>query len=179
MSTVLNETTAMTRHACIGCGAFFPDIDGPVHEYMESSPGCWQAFGQVLEREYSDPALMPVHRLSVDAYAVQHPGGASRQAIQSVGVHLARLCLFLEAGLVPAEANEAMRRIGQRKSAMHLLTRPSSLGTVTVADVLAARDAESHRAAVQRWASSAWQAWAEHHATVRRWAAAGRPGDGA
>ena len=161
-------------HACVGCGARFPPCDGPVPAYMESSPGCWQAFGQVLEREYGNPELMPVHRLSVDAYAVQHPGGESRQAIQSVGVHLARLCLFLEGHLAPAEANDAMLRIARRKSDMHRLARPAWLGTVTVADVLVAREAESHRAAVQRWAASAWQAWSAHHDTVRRWATPGR-----
>lgn len=86
-------------HACPGCGARFPAFDGPVHEYMESSAGCWRAFGEVLAREYGNPKLLAIHRLSIDAYAVQHPGGASRQAVQSVGVHLARLCLFLERGL--------------------------------------------------------------------------------
>ena len=41
---------------CIGCGGLVPDTTGPTHEYMESSPGCWQAYGDVLGREYSDPA---------------------------------------------------------------------------------------------------------------------------
>jgi pimeloyl-ACP methyl ester carboxylesterase len=29
--------------ACPGCGALVPDIDGPVHTYVPSSPGCWKA----------------------------------------------------------------------------------------------------------------------------------------
>ncbi|MDZ7628938.1 MAG: DUF5946 family protein [Parvularculaceae bacterium] len=45
-----------------------------------------------------------MHRLSVDAYAVQHPGGASRQAIQSVGLHLARLYIQLEHPHTPKES---------------------------------------------------------------------------
>jgi hypothetical protein len=137
---------------------------------MESSPGCWRAFGQVLAREYSDPALLAVHRLSVDSYAVQHPGGDSRQAIQSVGVHLARLCLFLERGLSPEQANEAMLRIARTKSSMFKLVRPRSLGTITVADVLAAGGPEQHVEAVMAWAGSAWDAWSVHHETVRLWA---------
>ena len=32
---------------------------------MESSPACWAAYGEVLAREYSDPAYFQVHRLSV------------------------------------------------------------------------------------------------------------------
>jgi hypothetical protein len=139
---------------------------------MESSPGCWHAFGQVLAREYGNARLFAVHRLSVDSYAVQHPGGESRQAIQSVGVHLVRLCLFLEHGLSPEAANDAMLRVGKTKAGMFKLARPESLGEVTVADVFGARDDDAHEAQVRRWAASAWQAWAVHHDTVRSWAKA-------
>lgn len=157
------------RLSCPGCGAWFIAVDGPVHPYMESSPACWQAFGEVLAREYGDPALFATHRLSVDAYAVQHPGGESRQAIQSVGVHLSRLCLFLEHGLAPEAANAAMLRVGKIKDTIHKLARPPHLGTVTVADVVATKSAEEHAITVRKWASSAWGAWSEHHNTVRRW----------
>ncbi|MFC1547249.1 hypothetical protein ACFL5M_01855 [Candidatus Neomarinimicrobiota bacterium] len=37
----------------ISCGAMVPDIEGPLYEYMTSSPGCWAVFGEVLAREYS------------------------------------------------------------------------------------------------------------------------------
>ena len=70
---------------CLSCGGVFPDIDGPVHRYMKSSPGCWAVYGEVLAREYEDPYFFEVHRLTVDAYAVQHPGSTDRQSIQSVG----------------------------------------------------------------------------------------------
>ena len=158
--------------ACPGCGARFEPCEGPVHEYMESSPGCWRAFGEVLAREYGNPLLAPVHRMSVDTYAVQHPGGDSRQAIQSVGVHLTRLYLLLERGLPPEQANDAMLAIGQAKSRMVKLARPARLGEITVLDVLAARGADAHIAIVKRWARSAWEAWAPHHDIVRSWASA-------
>lgn len=155
---------------CPGCGAEFAAFDGPVHEYMESSPGCWRAFGEVLAREYGDRDLFAVHRLTVDAYAVQHPGGDSRQAIQSVGVHLVRLCLFLEQGLNPEDANAAMLRVGETKASMFKLPRPQSLGPVTVADVLATDSKEAHARVVRQWATSAWQAWEASHEVIRRWA---------
>lgn len=157
---------------CPGCGARFASFDGPVHEYMESSPACWHAFGEVLAREYCDPDLFAVHRLTVDAYAVQHPGGESRQAVQSVGVHLVRLCLFLEQGLSPDEANSAMLRVGRTKALMVKLPRPMTLGALTVADVLATDSKEAHARAVPEWARSAWQAWEASHELVRRWARA-------
>ncbi|HED04410.1 MAG TPA: hypothetical protein ENI60_06555, partial [Candidatus Fraserbacteria bacterium] len=105
----------MNTVECVGCGGQFPEIDGPVHRYMESSPGCWAAFGEVLAREYSDPIYFGVHRLTVDAYAVQHPGSPSRQSIRSVGVHLIRLCLFLEHGLSAENANDAMLKAAKLK----------------------------------------------------------------
>ena len=95
---------------CGGCGSALPAISGPTHEYMSSSPACWGAFNTVLAREYADPELMKVHRLTVDAWAAQHPGDGSRRAIQSVGLHLARLMIQLETGLSGERANAAMLR---------------------------------------------------------------------
>ena len=159
-----------TDTICPGCGVKLPTVDGPVHRYMHSSPACWRAFGQVLAREYSSADYSDVHRLSVDAYAVQHPGDNSRQAIQSVGVHLVRLCLFLERGLAPREANDAMLRAARRKAGYTWLERPATLGSVTVVDVVAAQSVEQHRTAVHAWARSAWDAWSIHHELVRKWA---------
>jgi hypothetical protein len=159
--------------ACPSCKGLFPAIDGPVHAYMSSSPGCWAAYGEVLALEYSDRALGEVHRLSVDTYAVQHPGDRSRQAIQSVGLHLVRLCLLLERGLSPHDANDAMVEAARHKDQFTWLERPASLGRITVADVRAAMDPESHAATVRAWANDAWQAWGPHHSLVREWARCG------
>lgn len=64
---------------CIGCGALVPQVDGPTHRYMGSSPGCWHVYGEVLSREYSDRSFGALHRLTVDSYAVQHPGAHPRK----------------------------------------------------------------------------------------------------
>lgn len=159
---------AMAR--CPGCAACFPDTPGPTHPYMESSPGCWAAFGDVLAREYSDPVYFDIHRLSVDAYAVQHAGRPSRQSIQSVGVHLVRLHLFLEQGLAPEKANAAMLAAAKEKHSYVWLDPPQSLGAITVVDVARTQSVIDHKRAVREWATSAWQAWSSHHDTVRSWA---------
>jgi hypothetical protein len=153
---------------CPGCGGSFPDIDGPTHRYMESSPGCWAAYGEVLAREYSDPAYMAVHRLSVDTYAIQHPGRPSRQSIQSVGLHLSRLCLFIEGGLAAERANDAMLAAARFKQSMVWLEPPASFGDITVARVVTATTVDAHVAAVSDWARAAWQAWAPHHSVIQR-----------
>ncbi len=159
----------MNKSSCFSCGGLYPNIEGPVHRYMSSSPGCWSIYGEVLAREYSDRAYFEVHRLTVDAYAVQHPGSKDRQSIHSVGVHLARLCLFLEHGLSPDKANEAMLEIGKNKQSFFYLNPPKSLGSITASDVYAVDSVEKHRAMVREWAQCAWDAWEIHHATIRKW----------
>lgn len=156
---------------CPGCGGEFIPRIGPVHRYMTSTPACWAAFGEVLAAEYADPQLMPVHRLSVDTFAVQHPGGGSRQAIQSVGLHLSRLHMQLETKLTATEANAFMLRAGQRKAELPLLDPPASF-QITVGQVAPLAGTVAHEAAVRRWAKSAWDDWAHIHDFVRRWAAA-------
>jgi hypothetical protein len=152
------------------CKADFPEVEGPTHAHMESTPGCWAAYGRVLAREYGDRRFYEVHRLTVDAYAVQHPGRPSRQSIQSVGVHLVRLCLFQERGLTAEAANAAMLSAARHKARYRWLEPPAFLGTLTVADLERAPDIEAHTAAVRGWASQMWQVWAPHHPAVRSWA---------
>ena len=136
---------------------------------MASSPGCWAVYGQVLAREYGDASYRDVRRLSVDAYAVQHPGGRDRQSIQSVGLHLVRLCLLLEQGLHPDKANTVMSRTARSKEELVWLAPPASLGAFTAADVAVAGTTMEHKAAVRAWARAAWDAWAPHHEQVRSW----------
>jgi hypothetical protein len=159
----------MKLEPCIGCGGLFPEMEGPTHRYMESSPGCWAAYGEVLAREYSDPSYAQTNRLTVDAYAVQHPGRPSPQSIQSVALHLIRLCLLLERGVEMSLANEAMLRATEMKSKFVWLTPPPSRGVITVADVHRAGNAQEHVDLVREWARSAWTAWSSHHATIHEW----------
>lgn len=160
----------MILETCPWCRASLPAVEGPTHEYMESTPSCWAAFGRVLAREYSAPRLFAVHRLTVDSYAVQHPGRPSRQSIQSVGVHLVRLQLFLEQDLDPAKANDAMLEAAKQKSTYHWLEPPASLGRLTAATVDAAVDAAEHIRLVRQWAEQMWQVWSPHHEVIRKWA---------
>lgn len=159
----------MNTSECISCGGLYPDMDGPVHRYMSSSPGCWSVYGEVLAREYSNPTYFEVHRLTVDAYAVQHPGSTDRQSIQSVGLHLIRLCLFLERGLTAENASNAMLKAGKDKHSFIFLEPPQSFGSITAADIYKAKSATEHKGIVRKWAQTAWEAWSIHHDTIREW----------
>jgi hypothetical protein len=154
---------------CTGCGAVLPREDGPTHRYLESSPACWRLYGEVLAREYSDARYHAIHRLTVDAYAVQHPGSESPQSTQSVALHLISLYLVLERGWSPDGATRALQRAAKRKKELWWLEPPVNRGAVTVADVHATSTPTDHVAEVHHWSRAAWRAWAAHHATVRVW----------
>jgi len=153
---------------CPGCGAVFPEVAGPTHGYIESSAACWNAYGQILARQYTVPAWMELNRLTVDTYAVQHPGQLCRQSTQSVGAHLTALYAVLELGYSPKAATRLLRRAVEVIEFSYLPT-PKSVGSVTVGDLLPVGTLVEHREQVTAWATSAWEAWQEHHAQVRAW----------
>ena len=164
---MLSETTEFVP--CIGCGGLVPAVDGPTHRYMESSPGCWASMARSCPGVFGSGLCHTASPNGRSAFAVQHPGRPSPQSIQSVGVHLVRLCLILERGFSDAAAGDAMPTIARRKSEFRWLTPPASMGPVTAIDVWNAKSAKEHLEAVSAWAQSAWQAWVLHHEQVRRW----------
>lgn len=156
--------------SCIGCGAAVPSAGGPAHAYIGASPGCWARYGEVLTKEYSDYRFAPVHRLTVDTYAVQHPGKPERRAIQSVAVHLIGLHVTLERGFDNERTVRIIKNAADRSSAFFWLEPPASVGTMTILDVLrAGDDGAEHRRLVTEWARCTWAAWAQHHAQVHQW----------
>jgi len=112
-----------------------------------SSPACWAAYGEVSSRAYLDPQRLEVLQVQIDAYAVQHPGGHERRAAQSVGIHLMTLCLVFERGADPREGPR-LHRLMVERPVFHWLEPPRTRGTVTVLDVLATSNGDSHIAKV-------------------------------
>jgi hypothetical protein len=133
------------------------------------SPACWAVYGQVLAREYSDMAFAPAHRLTVDSYAVQHPGRPSPQSIQSVGLHLVSLCLVLERAVPVQQATELLQKFALSKEHLTWLDLPATRGKITVAHVQAAKDAAEHVKWIWDWAAAAWSAWSQHHQIIYDW----------
>ena len=157
--------------ACPGCHVMLPAIDGPTHAYMESSPACFAHFTAILAHEYSDERLLQTHRLTVDTFAVQHPGRAgSRPQIQSVGLHLARLCMQLDRPLPPKETNDVMLGLSRHKHTLELLELPRSFA-ITAANVSPYAGTSDHGARVIAWATATWHDWSKYHDYIREWIA--------
>lgn len=151
---------------CAGCGLKTEKIDGPTHNYLGASAGCWARFGEVLAREYENYQYMAVHNLTVDAYALQHPGAENPQTIGSANVHLASLYSYFMFDTPPGELARVKQQLTQQKDNFVWLAPPQGLTAVTVADVLAATDATEHRERVQVWARYLFDGWKQHHATA-------------
>ena len=169
LGTVARVMDDSTRtDACPGCRVRLPVLDGSTHPYMTGSPACWARYGELLSAQYGDPQRMAFHQLVVDAYAVQHPGGDDPRAIQSVGIHLMTLCMFLERGTDPSLGTRLHRRMVERP-VFHRLEPPPSRGQITLLDVPLDAGPKAARDAAYDWASDVWTAWAAHHSIVRDW----------
>lgn len=157
---------------CEGCGLILPYFEGPTHEYMISSPACWKMYGEVLAREYQDKKYFEIHRLTVDAYALQHPGNQDRRAIQSVNIHLASLYLIFCQNYSSEQATKFLAEgVKNHKSDFEYLERPLDLGSLTILDVWKTKNVEQHVHAVKNWARSVFDAWEQHHDFIKRFLA--------
>jgi hypothetical protein len=165
-----NDTTS-----CIGCGATVPDVDYPAwrpEKYpAATSSGCYKIYYEEIPvREYSDWKYPPIHRLTVDAYAAQHPGQETPQTIQSVIVHLTSINVVLAKDVPPETATEMMQHlIDTHADEFSWLDPPANRGDITVVDVAQARDLDEHTALVTEWTHSVWEAWDNHHSTLEQW----------
>lgn len=153
---------------CPGCGIKVENNSPTPHPYIGANTGCWEKYGIVLAREYSNPAFFKAHRYTVDAYALQHPGNMDRKAIQSVNVHLASLTLIFEYNLDLDEATKTLGRIIQKhKQAFLFLEPPTHEYKITVLDLIETQDPKAHFERAKEWARSTWKAWRGNVNTIR------------
>ncbi len=155
--------------ACPGCKAQVPNKEGLTHKYIGTCPGCWEIFLSVSVKEFENfKELNDIHRLTVDTYAVQHPGVPGRLSIQSVTVHLLSLYSVLERGLPYKQAVVAIRKASRHSSKFKWLTPPSKNGSLTILDVNQAKNFEDHKKLVRDWAQDVWQSWRAHHDVIKK-----------
>jgi hypothetical protein len=159
---------AVNSAECFACGATLPDIAGPVHAYMLSSPGCWNQYCSLLvwKNSLGGARGVTIAQELVDAYAIQHATNPDRRNCQSVAVHLMSLCAGLERGISGVRRRTLIGGWSRREYA-ELLPRPDVF-LVTVRDVADA-NAALRAEVVDEWAASAWHAWVQQHDQVRKW----------
>ena len=143
--------------ACAGCGAVLPG----------GTAGCQALADERLVREFADLGRARFHRLATDCYCLQHPDRYCRSA-KSLAAHLAGLCWALEYGGHPS-GYTALNRFLDGTPALTKPEIPAARGTVTLADVVGAADAEAYARAVDAWARSIWAAYGPLRPVARTW----------
>ena len=132
--------------------------------------GCHAAYEAVLARDYSDALYFRAHRTLVDCYCLQHPDRYCASA-KSLAAHLIGLAFAVERGGTVAVAPERLRKWLDGDPGLKKPELPAARGDLTLAEVLAAPDAQAHTEAVARWARAVWTAYAPLHGVAREWLA--------
>ena len=145
--------------SCPECGA---DVRG-------GRAGCQQLFDEVLAREFGDYRYAREHRLTVDAYSLQHPDEYMRSA-KSYAAHLTGAYVAIEHRAV-AEANRAIHLwlSGSRSLQRPDQPAPGQRGRLTIVHVHVATDPDDHVRRVREWAESAWAAWRDYRDIAKQW----------
>ena len=179
--------SASTLAPCPGCGALFPpDPGGAVHPYIGASAGCWALYTPMSAGHVPDPALVARSRVAadappppaapddaaallVDAYAAQHHGVPSPQAVQSVAVHLLALHGVLQRGQPAARAMWVRQRAVRTRGVFAWLAPPPALTAVSIRHLFAGGGVTRPLAPAAYVAAvhAAWQA--AHGATIAGW----------
>ncbi|MGD0879160.1 MAG: DUF5946 family protein [Anaerolineales bacterium] len=153
---------------CYGCSALVKNIPGEPHKYIGATSGCWEIYGEILAKEYGEYGYPePTHRLTVDTYAIQHPGKPKPQSIQSVNVHLMSLYLVLEKGQSGPEATKSIGEIIKHANNFVWLDPPTPNGQMTVLEIVVAQDLLEHQRLVELWARDVWKAWSSYHHQIQ------------
>jgi hypothetical protein len=164
-----------TLELCPGCLAPLAPSDGPTHRYLGASAACWALFSAL--QSGGEPPLAPAlaNALLVDAYAAQHPGTPSPQAIQSVAVHLITLHGVFARGVGIERAlwvrREALHeRRGARQGRFTWLEPPDFTGSLTIATLVQAPTPAARTALVTAYVEGVYRLWfAAHGATLDGW----------
>ena len=142
---------------CEDCGAVV----------SEGKIGCRRMFEEVIAREFSDYRYGRVHRLTVDAYCLQHPEPYMRSG-KSFVAHLTGLCAALESEDAPDINRTVQKWLSGNPSNNKPTQLPQHRGELTIMYIHGAADAEEHTRRVREWAQSVWDAWGEHHELARQ-----------
>ena len=152
--------TSGNKHAsdntCEDCGA----------EVARGKAGCLQIFEEILAREFSDYRYGKIHRLTVDAYSLQHPEAYMRSG-KSFAAHLTGMCAALEYEDTPALNRAVQKWLSGNPKIDKPAHPPDQRGNLTITYIHSAADADEHTQRVREWARDVWSAWSEHHDLAR------------
>ncbi len=133
----------------------------------EGKVGCRKLFEEILAKEFSDYRYGKIHRLTVDAYSLQHPDAYMRSS-KSFAAHLTGIYAALESEDA-LTVNQTMQRwLSGNPKINKPIRLPEERGNLTINHMRSAVDANEHGKRVREWARDVWNAWSEHHALAKQ-----------
>ena len=153
-----NSENKNTRvNICADCGA----------TVAEGKIGCLKLFEEILAREFSDYCYGKIHRLTVDAYSLQHPGTYMRSG-KSFAAHLTGIYAALES----EDASTVNQKMQKWLSTNPKIDKPAELpeqrGKLTITFIHDAVNVDEHVERVREWALEVWSLWSEYHALAKQ-----------
>ncbi len=146
------------------CGYSAQPVTTDPHRYIPATAACWACFNEVLARDYADRLLFDAaHRITVDAYAAQHPRD---HPSKSLTAHLVGLYAVFELGLSHAMAGARLKDFVEQSGEFPTLEAPTSNWSLTIADVAAAKTRNEQISAARTWAHQVWTSWSAQHAAI-------------
>jgi hypothetical protein len=133
----------------------------------EGRAGCLKLFEEILAREFSDYRYGRIHRLTVDAYSLQHPDKYMRSG-KSFAAHLTGMCAALEYEDALALNQTVQKWLSTNPKIDKPAHLPERRGSLNITYIISASDADEHDKRVREWARDVWGAWSEHHDLARR-----------
>lgn len=154
MSASASENASVS--ICEDCGA----------AAVQGKAGCREVFEEILAKEFSDYRYGKIHRLTVDAYALQHPEAYMRSG-KSFAAHLTGMSAALEHEDTLDLNRTVQKWLSSNPSIDKPVHLPEQRGDLTIAYIHSAADADEHVNRVREWARDIWGAWTEHHNLAR------------
>lgn len=159
---------------CPGCGLGMPVSASASYDgYYNCSRECWSVYAEVLGEQFSNAIVFgQCHQLTVDAYAVQHPGGVHPD--KSIAVHLVGLHAAFELSVHQMRIARLLQQLAASVSEWPHFPPPTAASgeLETVFSVAMSGSAAEHVTQAKAWAHAVWTKWEQHHDAIRRFAVA-------
>jgi hypothetical protein len=153
------------RALCPGCGVGLPDRGLEPDRKFNASGECRDLFNELsyYTLAHGDPRFL--HQHAIDAYEAQHlrESGPTITGAFSLG----GLCLALERGCSGRQVQKMHMRMANRSKDWPRFPAPTTVGALTVADVVAAEPGIERDQRIVDWCRSVWEAWSAEQPRVR------------
>lgn len=126
-----------------------------------SSPECWELFGELSAYTLVHGDRKFIHQHAVDTWQLQH--AVTSKSNIGIAFSLIGLYLALERGYTGRQVQLAHMELGQTKRNWGDFEIPSSRAALTVADALRAGPGSARDAALMQWAAAVWTNWNHAH----------------